>query len=112
MLASTHSDRLLPPIDSTGEPGPGAGATLEPREFAERILREHDARVAAARPWHWGDDPTWASVVVLAVETTRQNPSPRDFQAKLERLGQVPTGAAGQGAALLRARWRAEGEWA
>ncbi len=102
MLASTHSDRLLP----------HAGTTIAPREFAERILREHDARVAAARPWHWGDDPTWASVVVLAVETTRQNPSPRDFQAKLERLGQVPTGAARQGAALLLARWRAEGEWA
>jgi len=102
MVASTHSDRLLP----------HAGTTIAPREFAERILREHDARVAAARPWHWGDDPTWAGVVVLAVETTRQNPSSRDFEAKLERLGQVPTSAAGQGAALLLARWRAEGGWA
>jgi CheY-like chemotaxis protein len=80
---------------------------VNPREFAEDILREHEARrAAAAAPWRRDDDPVWADLVALAAMATRWDLGPDQFAAKLERLSRTPTGVARPGAARMLALWR------
>ena len=81
---------------------------MEPKEFAEAILRDHEERRQVAdRPWRWGDDPEWSSVVALAAMATRWNVDGPGFEAKLERLCRLPTGTARPAAERLLALWRA-----
>lgn len=78
---------------------------MEPKEFAEGILRDHEQRRHASdRPWRWDDDPEWSGVVALA---TRWNVDAQGFEAKLERLCRLPTGTARPAAERMLALWRA-----
>ncbi len=80
---------------------------MEPREFAESILREHEAhREAASGPWRWGDDPDRAALVALAAIATRWSVTAAQFEAKLTRLSRTPTGAARSAAERLLTLWR------
>ena len=81
---------------------------MEPKEFAEAILRDHEQRrLAAERPWRREDDPEWSSVVALAAMATRWNVDAQGFEAKLERLCRLPTGTARPAAERMLALWRA-----
>jgi CheY-like chemotaxis protein len=83
---------------------------MEPREFAESILREHEARRAAADgPWSWQADPEWAGLVALAAMATRWNVTASEFEAKLARLCRMPGGAARPAAEQMLALWRERG---
>jgi hypothetical protein len=88
-------------------PGPTT-PPLTPRELAEAILREQeDRRHAAPGPWRWEDDPDWSSLVALAAMVTRWKVDEEQFEAKLQRLIRLPTGAAAPAAERLLALWRA-----
>ena len=91
-----RSPRREPP----GEPPVG------PRQFAEQILREYEARRAAAGSRAWPDDPDAAALVALAAMATRWDLPPREFEAKLERLSRMPTGVARPAATRLLQLWR------
>ncbi len=81
---------------------------MEPKEFAEAILRDHEERRQAADgAWRWADDPEWSGVVALAAMATRWNVDGPGFEAKLERLCRLPTGTARPAAERLLALWRA-----
>jgi hypothetical protein len=81
---------------------------MEPKEFAESILRDHEQRRHASdRAWRWDDDPEWSGVVALAAMATRWNVDAPGFEAKLERLCRLPTGTARPAAERLLALWRA-----
>jgi len=81
---------------------------MEPKEFAEAILRDHaERRRIASTPWRWADDPEWSGVVALAAMATRWDVDARGFEEKLERLRRLPTGSARPAAERLLALWRA-----
>src|SRR5687767_3267506 len=83
-----------------------ASSSLTPRQLAERILREHEARrLASPRPWSWDDDPVGAKLVALAAMVTRWNVDERQFEAKLRRLIHLPTGVAAPAAERMLALW-------
>ncbi len=78
----------------------------KPKEFAEAILREHRAqRMAGRARWRWGDDPE-AGFVALAAMATHWELTPAEFEAKLERLRNTPTGVARPAAERMLALWR------
>jgi len=80
---------------------------MEPKAFAESILREHEERRRISeRPWSWADDPAWSSVVALAAMATRWNVDAHAFEAKLERLCRLPNGASRPAAERMLALWR------
>ena len=82
---------------------------MEPKEFAEAILRDHEERRRAADgAWRWQDDPDWSGVVALAAMATRWDVDGPAFEAKLERLCRLPTGTARPAAERLLALWRAQ----
>ena len=82
---------------------------MTPKELAEAILRDHEARRQAADgAWRWADDPEWSGVVALAAMATRWDLDGPGFEAKLERLCRLPTGTARPAAARLLALWRAQ----
>jgi hypothetical protein len=82
--------------------------SITPRQLAERILQEHDARRAAATvPWSWDDDPEGAKLVALAAMVTRWNVDEQQFEAKLRRLIRLPTGVARPAAERMLALWLA-----
>ena len=92
-----------------------ATPALTPRQLAERILREHEARrQASPRPWSWDDDPDGAKLVALAAMVTRWNVTEQQFEAKLRRLIHLPAGVAAPAAERMLALWqearRAESE--
>ena len=79
---------------------------MEPRELAEEILRDHEARVKRAdHPWRWEDDPEEAGLVALAAMATGWNLTPLEFEAKLERLRHTPTGVARRPAERMLELW-------
>jgi hypothetical protein len=81
--------------------------SITPHELAERILREHAARRRASPlPWSWDDDPDGAKLVALAAMVTRWNVDDRQFEAKLRRLIDLPTGVAAPAAARMLALWQ------
>jgi hypothetical protein len=81
---------------------------ITPRQLAERILREHDARRdAAPAPWSWDDDPEGGKLVALAAMVTRWNVDEQQFEAKLRRLIRLPTGVARPAAERMLALWLA-----
>jgi hypothetical protein len=81
---------------------------MTPRDFIDSILRDHDARVESTNDdWQWGDDPTWAGVVMLAIIASRRSfTSADEFEAWLERLRHTPTGTARPAAERLLKLWR------
>jgi hypothetical protein len=84
-----------------------ATPSITPRELAERILREHDARRrVSTRPWSWDDDPDGAKLVALAAMVTRWNVDERQFEAKLRRLIRLPAGVAAPAAERMLALWQ------
>jgi CheY-like chemotaxis protein len=80
----------------------------KPKEFAEAILREHRAqRIIGRGSCRWEDDPE-AGLVALAAMATHWDLTPAEFEAKLERLRNTPTGVARPAAERMLALWR---EW-
>ena len=83
-----------------------ATTSITPRQLAERILREHDARrLTAPGPWSWDDDPDGARLVALAAMVTRWNVNEQQFEAKLRRLIQLPSGVAAPAAERMLELW-------
>jgi len=79
---------------------------ITPRQLAEEILREHDdRRQASSEPWSWDDNPDGAKLVALAAMVTRWNVDEAQFEARLRRLIQLPTGTAAPAAARMLERW-------
>lgn len=88
-------------------PGPMTPPT-SPRELAQSILREQEERLRASiAPWRWDDDPEWSGLVALAAMVTRWDVDERQFEAKLQRLIRLPTGAARPAAERMLALWHA-----
>lgn len=87
---------------------PGSATpSITPRQLAERILREHEARrQASGGSWSWDDDPD-ARLVALAAMVTRWNVDERQFEAKLRRLIRLPTGVARPAAQRMLELWHA-----
>lgn len=82
---------------------------MEPTEFVERILGEHEARrQASRRPWRAEDDPDGAALVALAAMATRWNVTPSEFEAKLVRLCRTPTATARPAAERMLRLWRSQ----
>ena len=68
---------------------------MDPRELAESILSEHEARRAAAGgEWRWSSDPEWTALVALAAMAVSWDLPADRFEAKLERLRHMPGGTA------------------
>ena len=86
--------------------GPPDEPPLGPKQFAERIIREHEARGAGAGGRARPDDPDAAALIALAAMATRWDLSPPEFEAKLERLARTPTALARPAAARLLRLWR------
>jgi hypothetical protein len=79
---------------------------MTPHELAERILREHDARrEKSGGRWSWDDDPDGAKLVALAAMVTRWNVDAQQFEAKLRRLINLPTGVARPAAERMLDLW-------
>lgn len=81
-------------------------SSLTPHQLAERILREHEARrQATPEPWSWDADPDGAKLVALAAMVTRWDVDEEQFEAKLRRLTQLPTGVSAPAAARMLELW-------
>lgn len=81
--------------------------SLTPHQFAEGILREHEERrKAMPGSWRWDDDPLGAKLVALAAMVTRWDVDQQQFEAKLRRLIELPSGVAAPAAERLLALWQ------
>jgi hypothetical protein len=79
---------------------------MTPHDLAEQIPREHGARrQTSPGSWSWDDDPDGAKLVALAAMVTRWNVDERQFEAKLRRLIQLPTGVARPAAERMLELW-------
>ena len=85
--------------EAPGEPPVG------PKQFADRIVQEHQARRAAGAG-DWPEGPDDAALVALAAMATRWTVTADEFEAKLERLARTPTGVARPAATRLLQLWR------
>ena len=86
--------------------GGSTTSPITPRELAEWILAQHEARRRESKPpYSWPNDPDGKKLIALAAMVTRWNVTEEQFEAKLRRLIHLPTGVAAPAAERMLNLW-------